>query len=166
MAQRLWACPSGLPARSVGLFLRVLDPSRVCGLFIRSLTRAGFPRTSSERHSVARSSFVPFVGCCPPRVSLTQTAKLYFITDDPAYWLSVAFPPYTPSTLYFPGKASPNYCYSPSPDAAPYSLAGTCKLNVINPFTWMKDTLEKIAQYPINRIGELLPHKYKAILYI
>jgi transposase len=45
-----------------------------------------------------------------------------------------------------------------------YSLMGTCKLNDINPFARMKDTLKKIAQYPINRVGELLPHKYKVIL--
>jgi|GEM_PF-6018831 len=33
-----------------------------------------------------------------------------------------------------------------------------------NPFTRMTDVLEKIAQYPINGIGELLPHRYKLIL--
>ena len=35
---------------------------------------------------------------------------------------------------------------------------GTCKLHDINPFIWLRDTLEHIAQHPINRIAELLPY--------
>jgi transposase len=61
-----------------------------------------------------------------------------------------------------------NYLFAGSHEAAQrsamlYSLMGTCKLHDINPFNWMKDTLEKIAQYPINRIGDLLPHKYSSL---
>jgi transposase len=60
-----------------------------------------------------------------------------------------------------------NYLFAGSHEAAQrsamlYSLMGTCKLHNINPFNWMKDTLDKIAQYPINRIGDLLPHKYSS----
>lgn len=40
-----------------------------------------------------------------------------------------------------------------------YSLLGTAKLHNIEPYQWLKTTLAKIAQHPINRIAELLPHK-------
>ncbi|MFN9492335.1 MAG: transposase [Sphingobacteriales bacterium] len=40
-----------------------------------------------------------------------------------------------------------------------YSLLGTCKLHVINPFEWLRDTLQKTNDYPINKIHELLPIK-------
>ena len=42
-----------------------------------------------------------------------------------------------------------------------YSLLGTCKLNNINPFTWLKDVLQRIATHPINKIEELLPQNWK-----
>jgi transposase len=62
-----------------------------------------------------------------------------------------------------------NYLFAGSHEAAQrsamlYSLMGTCKLHDINPFNWLKDILEKIAQFPINRMSELLPHKHA--LYI
>jgi transposase len=55
-----------------------------------------------------------------------------------------------------------NYLFAGSHEAAQrsamlYSLLGTCKLHSVNPFTWLKDVLERIAQHPINRINELLP---------
>jgi transposase len=58
-----------------------------------------------------------------------------------------------------------NYLFAGSHEAAQrsamlYSLFGTCKLHNINPRTWLKDTLEKTAQQPINRISELLPRKH------
>jgi transposase len=61
-----------------------------------------------------------------------------------------------------------NYLFAGSHEAAQrsamlYSLMGTCKLHDVNPFNWLKETLEKIAQYPINRIGDLLPHKYSSL---
>lgn len=40
-----------------------------------------------------------------------------------------------------------------------YSFLGTCKSNDINPFEWLRDVLDKIPDYPINKISELLPHK-------
>jgi transposase len=60
-----------------------------------------------------------------------------------------------------------NYLFAGSHEAAQrsamlYSLLGTCKLHDINPFTWLKETLDKIAQQPINRIGDLLPHNYSS----
>ncbi|MCF8239178.1 MAG: IS66 family transposase [Saprospiraceae bacterium] len=38
-----------------------------------------------------------------------------------------------------------------------YSFFGTCKLCDINPYEWLQDTLIRLPQWPMNRIGELLP---------
>jgi len=56
-----------------------------------------------------------------------------------------------------------NYLFAGSHEAAQrsamlYSLLGTCKLHDINPFTWLKRTLETISTHPISRIQELLPN--------
>ena len=56
-----------------------------------------------------------------------------------------------------------NYLFAGSHEAAQrsamlYSLLGTCKMNGVEPYTWLRETLEKIATHPINRISELLPH--------
>lgn len=55
-----------------------------------------------------------------------------------------------------------NYLFAGSHEAAArsamlYSLLGTCKLNVINPLTWLKNTLIAIPNHPVNRLEELLP---------
>ena len=59
-----------------------------------------------------------------------------------------------------------NYLFAGSHEAAKrsamlYSLLGTCKLHGINPFEWLRDSLQKINDHPINRIHELLPIKPK-----
>ena len=41
--------------------------------------------------------------------------------------------------------------------AAIYSLLGSAKLNGIDPERYMAEVLRRIADHPINRIGELLP---------
>ena len=41
--------------------------------------------------------------------------------------------------------------------AAIQSLLGTAKLNQLEPYAWLKDTLEKLPTWPNNRIDELLP---------
>ena len=41
--------------------------------------------------------------------------------------------------------------------AAIYSLLGTAKLNGIDPESYLRNVLSRIASYPINRIEELLP---------
>ena len=38
-----------------------------------------------------------------------------------------------------------------------YSLIGSCLLNDIEPYRYLREVLERIAQHPINRIDELLP---------
>jgi transposase len=60
-----------------------------------------------------------------------------------------------------------NYLFAGSHEAAKrsgmlYSLLGTCKMHGIEPYAWLKDVLHRIADHPINRIHEMLPHRYKA----
>lgn len=43
--------------------------------------------------------------------------------------------------------------------AAIQSLLGTAKLNGLDPYAWLKDTLEKLPAWPNSRIDELLPLK-------
>lgn len=57
-----------------------------------------------------------------------------------------------------------NYLFAGSHNGAEraamlYSFLGTCKLNDINPFEWLRSTLDQIPNHPINRIAELLPRK-------
>jgi transposase len=46
--------------------------------------------------------------------------------------------------------------------AAIYSLFGTAKLNGIDPESYLRNMLSRIAEHPINRIDELLPWKLGA----
>ncbi|MGT2460343.1 IS66 family transposase (plasmid) [Cupriavidus basilensis] len=41
--------------------------------------------------------------------------------------------------------------------ATMYSLLGTCRLNGIEPYAWLRDTLERLPAHPISRVHELLP---------
>jgi transposase len=59
-----------------------------------------------------------------------------------------------------------NYLFAGSHEAAKrsgmlYSLLGTCKMHSIEPYGWLKEVLQKIADHPINKIQNLLPHRYK-----
>jgi transposase len=59
-----------------------------------------------------------------------------------------------------------NYLFAGSHEAAQrsamlYSLVGTCKLQDINPFSWLKNMLEIIPSYPVNKITQLLPHYWR-----
>jgi hypothetical protein len=56
-----------------------------------------------------------------------------------------------------------NYLFAGSHEAARrsgmlYSLLGTCKMHGIEPYNWLKNTLQKIADHPVNKVHELLPH--------
>jgi len=60
-----------------------------------------------------------------------------------------------------------NYLFAGSHEAAKrsgmlYSLLGTCKMHGIEPYGWLKEVLQRIADHPINKIQDLLPHRYKA----
>lgn len=59
-----------------------------------------------------------------------------------------------------------NYLFAGSHEAAKrsgmlYSLLGTCKMHGIEPYGWLKEVLQKIADHPINKIRNLLPHRYE-----
>ena len=43
------------------------------------------------------------------------------------------------------------------------SFIAMCKRNAVEPFAWFRDVLTRIAQRPIHRIEELLPHNWKAL---
>jgi len=58
-----------------------------------------------------------------------------------------------------------NYLFAGSHQAAQrsamlYSLLGTCKLHGINPFHWLKEVLQTIPNHPINKVSDLLPHRW------
>ena len=60
-----------------------------------------------------------------------------------------------------------NYLFAGSHEAAKrsgmlYSLLGTCKMHGIEPYRWLEEVLQRIADHPINKIQDLLPHHYKA----
>ncbi|MCH7658373.1 MAG: transposase domain-containing protein [Bacteroidetes bacterium] len=38
-----------------------------------------------------------------------------------------------------------------------YSFLGTCKINNVEPFRWLKDVLTRIPGHSIQRLDELLP---------
>ena len=55
-----------------------------------------------------------------------------------------------------------NYLFAGSHDGARnaaivYSLVTTCKINDIEPFEWLKETLEIIPDYPANQLYKLIP---------
>ncbi|MCC7575977.1 MAG: IS66 family transposase [Methanomethylovorans sp.] len=56
-----------------------------------------------------------------------------------------------------------NYLFAGSHEAAQqaamiYSFLGTCKINNVEPYTWLKDTLTRIQDHSILKLDELLPH--------
>jgi transposase len=58
-----------------------------------------------------------------------------------------------------------NYLFAGSHDGARraavfYSLFATCKLNKINPQTWLTHVLKTMPGLPVARYGELLPHRW------
>jgi transposase len=43
-----------------------------------------------------------------------------------------------------------------------YALAGTCRLNGVEPEAWFTDVIERIGDHPINRIDDFLPWQWHA----
>ena len=57
-----------------------------------------------------------------------------------------------------------NYLFAGSHDAAQnaamiYSLLATCKINNVEPFAWLKQTLSILPDYPANKLEKLLPRQ-------
>ncbi len=55
-----------------------------------------------------------------------------------------------------------NYMFAGSHEGARYaamiySFLGTCKINNVEPFAWLKDVLTRIPDHSIHKIEELLP---------
>ena len=43
-----------------------------------------------------------------------------------------------------------------------YSFLGTCKINNVNPFEWLRDILRRIPSHSVNKLQELLPNNWAA----
>ncbi len=61
-----------------------------------------------------------------------------------------------------------NYLFAGSHEAAQraamiYSLFATCRYHQINPYDWLKDTLERMHLYTTSNMAELLPQNWKKI---
>lgn len=59
-----------------------------------------------------------------------------------------------------------NFLFAGSPKGAErlaimYSLMGTCTLNNIDPYEWLKDVIGSINNYSMTNLHELLPHNWK-----
>ena len=44
-----------------------------------------------------------------------------------------------------------------------YSFFASCKEADVNPYEWMKDTLNRIGNHPINKLSELLPSNFQKL---
>lgn len=42
-----------------------------------------------------------------------------------------------------------------------YSFFACCKLNEVNPYEWLLDVMQRLPEYPVNQVHQLLPHFWK-----
>lgn len=61
-----------------------------------------------------------------------------------------------------------NYLFAGNDEAAQrlaiaYSLMAGCKINDINPQTWLRDVLFRLPDTPVNQVEQLLPHNWKPL---
>lgn len=61
-----------------------------------------------------------------------------------------------------------NYLFAGSHSAAGhaalmYSLLGTCKLNGVEPFTYLRDVIARIPEHKANKLSELLPYNWQPL---
>jgi hypothetical protein len=61
-----------------------------------------------------------------------------------------------------------NWTFIGHEDAGPwaarlYGLMGTCRLQGINPYEWMKDVIERVRDHPPDRMNELTPRGWKLV---
>lgn len=61
-----------------------------------------------------------------------------------------------------------NYLFCGSHDAAQrtamiYSLLGSCKMQGINPYLWLKDIITRLPMHSVNKVKELLPNNWKPL---
>ena len=61
-----------------------------------------------------------------------------------------------------------NYLFAGSHEGARraamfYSFFACCNLNDVNPAEWLADVMARLPEHPVNRIEELLPHRWKAM---
>jgi len=61
-----------------------------------------------------------------------------------------------------------NYLFAGSHEGAEraalvYTFMGCCKMNQVEPFSWLSDTLSRLPDMKISRIGELLPTNWSTI---
>jgi hypothetical protein len=59
-----------------------------------------------------------------------------------------------------------NYYFAGSHEGAKraavlYSLLGTCRLNKVNPWEWLRDVLRRVSDPKGGSVTELLPHRWK-----
>ena len=59
-----------------------------------------------------------------------------------------------------------NYLFAGSHEGARraailYSLLACCRLNRVNPRDWLTDVLRRLPAHPINRVADLLPHRWQ-----
>ena len=81
--------------------------------------------------------------------------------------LGVKFPRSTRQNAIRPNALGrKNFLFAGSHDAAQrsamfYSFFGTCRKHDVNPFEWLKDTLEKLPDHKSGKLDQLLPQNWK-----